>query len=121
MVEPIGGSLAAIVVEDKAAFLPEYAILDDPSILLEELRRRYGQDPDGQERDKGVAQLAPIVRAILDRAWLGEDRELASANAIIPVLLTHDTRMDSPVVGWQLNEEFVRLLGEVRAGGRSRR
>ena len=118
MVEPIGGSLAAIIVEAKAAFLPEYAILDDPAIFLEELRRRYGQDPDGKERDKGVAQLARIIRAILDRVWRGEDRELDSANAIIPVLLTHDTRMDSPVVGWQLNEDLVKMIGEIPFGWR---
>jgi len=118
MVEPIGETLAVIVVEAKAVILPEYAILDDPAIFLKVLRSRYGKDPDGKERDKGVAQLARIIRAILDRVWRGEDRELDSANAIIPVLLTHDTRMDSPVVGWQLNEDLVKMIGEIPFGWR---
>jgi hypothetical protein len=119
MVEPIGDDLAAIVVETKAVFLREEAILDDVAeSFVAELRRRYGKDPGGKERDKGVAQLARIVRAIVDRVWVGETRELAEARAILPVLLTHDARMDSPGVCWLLNEDFADLLGEVPRGWR---
>ena len=107
MVEPIGETLAAIIIEAKAVFLREEAILDDPSIFLEELRRRYGKDPGGESRDKGVAQLARIIRAIVERSWQGQDGELAKARVIVPVLLTHDTRMDSPIFCWQLNEDLL--------------
>ena len=120
MVEPIGETLAAIVIEAKAVFLPEQAILDDPDILLAELRRRYGKDPGGAGRDKGVAQLARIIRAILNRAWRGEDCELAKVSAIAPVLLTHDTRMDLPIVCWQLNEDLFKLIGDIPFGWRVR-
>jgi hypothetical protein len=118
MVEPIGETLAAIIIEAKAVFLPEHAILDDPGIFLAELRRRYGKDPGGAGRHKGVAQLARIIRAILDRAWRGEDRELDKASAVAPVLLTHDTRMDSPIVCWQLNEDLFKLIGDIPFGWR---
>jgi hypothetical protein len=118
MVEPIGETLAAIVIEAKAVFLPEQAILDDPDIFLGELRRRYGRDPGGAGRGKGVAQLARIIRAILDRTWNGEDRELAKASTIAPVLLTHDTQMDSPIVCWKLNEDRFKLIGDIPFGWR---
>jgi hypothetical protein len=118
MVEPIGETLAAIIIEAKAVFLPEEAILDDPDTFLDELRRKYGEDPGGEGRDKGVAQLARIIRAILDRAWRGQDCEFDQARAIMPVLLTHDTRMDSPIVCWQLNEDLFELIGEVPSGWR---
>jgi hypothetical protein len=118
MVEPIGEALAAIIIEAKAVFLPEEAILDDPDIFLDELRRRYGKDPGGVGRDKGVAQLARIVRAILERSWRGQDCELAKARVIVPVLLTHDTRMDSPIFCWQLNEDLLRLIDDIPLGWR---
>jgi hypothetical protein len=114
MAEPVGAVLAAIVIETKATFLPEQAILDDVTeTFVAELRRRYGKDPRGEERDKGVAQLARITRAIVDRVWLGEKRELVDAKAVLPVLLTHDAQMDSPGVCWFLNQHFVDLFGVI--------
>jgi hypothetical protein len=118
MVEPIGETLAAIIIEAKAVFLREEAILDDPNIFLDDVRRRYGEDPGGEGRDKGVAQLARIIRAILEHSWRGQDGELAKASIVVPVLLTHDTRMDSPIFCWQLNEDLLRLIGDIPLGWR---
>ena len=78
------------------------------------LRQGSGQCRPRQRR----RQLARIIRAILNRAWRGEDCELAKVSAIAPVLLTHDTRMDSPIVCWQLNEDLFKLIGDIPFGWR---
>ncbi len=117
MIEPVGGVMTAIVFEMKAVFSREGEILNDlTERFVAELRRNYGREPEGKGRDKGVAQLAPIVRAVVRGEWAGETGEIAGASVVLPVLLVHDTRMDLPGTGAILDDGFMELLGPVPKG-----
>ena len=119
MVEPVGGVMIAIVFETKAVFLREGEILNDVTErFVAELRRKYGRDPERKARDKGVAQLAPIAGAVMRGEWAGETGEIGGASVVLPVLLVHDTRMDSPGTCAILNDDFMELLGPVPQGWR---
>jgi hypothetical protein len=62
----------ASIIEIKAAFLTEKAIADDdPEALIQDIRSKYGASPKPGERDKGVAQLARSIGAIVREEWAG--------------------------------------------------
>lgn len=106
----------AVVFEMKAAFLREEAIADDkPGALLKEIRSKYSESTEKGERGKGVAQLARSIGAIVRNEWAGPSREFAGTNIIYPVLVVHDTRLDTPALGHFLKNEFRSLLGHVLA------
>ena len=108
----------AVVFEMKAAFLREDAITDDkPESLLKEIRSKYGGSSEKGERDKGVAQLARSIGAIVRKEWMNTP-ESAETTVIYPVLVVHDTRLDAPGIGHFLENEFRPLLGQVPAGKR---
>lgn len=58
--------------------------------------RRGG--PPGRTR-QGVAQLARSVGAVARSEWSGERGEFARTTVLHPVLLAHDTRPDTPILG----------------------
>jgi hypothetical protein len=108
-----------IVLETKASFLREDAITsDDPEDFVRAIRASYGAATGENERDKGVAQLARSIGAIVRGEWTGERNEFATLSIIYPVLVAHDTRLDAPALGHFLEEEFRSLLGTVPAGKR---
>ena len=112
MVEPLGGTINAVVFETKASFLPEKDMLGEPEKFIETLREKYGRSKKNKDRDKGVAQLARIIGAAMRREWLGPEDEMESATVYYPVLLVHDARLDSPGVVAFLNDDFKALLGK---------
>ncbi len=105
-----------IIFEMKACFLREDAILDERSEkFLDHVREKYGATAKKGERGKGVAQLARIIGAIARREWSDASTGCADATTIYPVLVTHDSRMDTPALGKFLTDEFTKLLGTVPA------
>ena len=61
---------AAVLFEIKANWIREETILTaDPRAFLDELRKKYDASSNGAERDKGVAQLARSVGALIRREW----------------------------------------------------
>jgi len=109
---------AAAVFEVKAAWLREDAIADSThEALIRDIRKKYGVEVDSptRERGKGVAQLARSIGAIARGEWIGPSSEFAGINVLYPVLLVHDTRLDTPGLGAFLESEFSALLGGVPA------
>jgi hypothetical protein len=113
MVDPRSGINNAIVFEMKAAFLREDAILSDDvdEQFVDEIRSKYGRSLGNRDRDKGVAQVAKIIGAIIREEWVGKYREFVAVSLIFPVLIVHDSRLDAPGLSWFLKYEFMRLLG----------
>ena len=114
--------LQVVVFEEKAAWLRDEVVLDDIEKWLEQIRSRYGvaaASADGKkERPKGVAQLAQLVRRILDRNCGAAQPDFAAVEVIHPVLLVHDTRLNAPAYGTFLAADFRALLGSVPPGKR---
>jgi hypothetical protein len=106
---------SAAVFEVKAAWLREDAIADSThETLLRDIRMKYGVEKESsKERGKGVAQLARSIGAIARGEWIGPNGEFAGVNVLYPVLLVHDTRLDTPGLGAFLEVEFRTLLGEI--------
>jgi hypothetical protein len=103
-----------IIFEMKASFLREDAILDEMSEnFLDHVREKYGATSKKGERGKGVAQLARIIGAIARREWSDASTGCGDATTIYPVLVTHDSRMDTPTLGKFLAGEFTKLLEKV--------
>jgi hypothetical protein len=103
-----------VLMEIKAAFVPERSILtDSPADFLRELRKKYAVEPGEQDREVGVAQLAKQIRAILLDRWDGADIDHDQLRRIYPVLVVHDERLASPGVGAFLNERFRERLGNI--------
>lgn len=112
-------SMKSVVFEIKAAWLREEAVLSDlDEAFVAEVRSKYGASSAKGERDKGVAQLARSVGAIVRGEWAAKNGEFAGATVFYPVLLVHDARMDAPVIGNFLNGDFMALLGSVPVGKR---
>jgi hypothetical protein len=102
-----------VIMEMKAAFVPERSILtDNPASFLRELRKKYAVEPGEQDREVGVAQLARQIRAILLERWDGAEIDHGQLRRIYPVLVVHDERLASPGVGAFLNERFRERLGD---------
>jgi hypothetical protein len=104
----------AAVFEMKAGWVREDTILDVER-FLNEIQSKYGALPNSGEREKGVAQLARSIRAIVRGEWSGSNNEFRDVKVIYPVLVVHDVRMGAPGIGHFLAEEFVRLLGAAPA------
>ena len=111
-----------VIFEQKAAWLKDEVVLGDIDMWIEQVRSRYGiaaASADGKkERPKGVAQLAQIVRRILDGNCGSAQPNFDGVTVIHPVLLVHDTRLNAPAYGTFLDAEFRRLLGKVLQGKR---
>lgn len=112
-----------VIFEEKAAWLKDEVVLGDVDVWIEQIRSRYGivtTPPKGKkkERPKGVAQLAQIVRRVLDGNCGVAQPEFADVAVIHPVLLVHDTRLNAPAYGTFLEAEFRSLLGDAPQGKR---
>jgi len=114
--------LQVVVFEEKAAWLKDEVVLGDIDLWMEQIRSRYGiaaAPANGKkERPKGVAQLAQLVRRILDGNCGAAQPDFAAAKVIHPVLLVHDARLNAPAYGTFLDGEFRALLGSVPPGRR---
>lgn len=107
----------AVFFEMKAAFLREEAITDpNPNVLLGEIRAKYGAGTSPKQRDKGVAQLARSIGAVMRGEWLGHHNIFADINVLYPVLVVHDMRLDAPALGHFLENDFRSLLGSIPDG-----
>jgi hypothetical protein len=111
-----------VVFEEKAAWLKDEVVLGDIDQWIEQIRSRYGIATASvggkQERSKGVAQLAQLVRRILDANCGAVQPDFAAAEVVHPVLLVHDTGLNAPAYGTFLDAEFRSLLGSVPLGKR---
>lgn len=111
-----------VIFEQKAAWLKDEVVLGDIDVWIEQIRSRYGiaaASANGKrERPKGVAQLAQIVRRILDGNCGAAQPSFEGVTVIHPVLLVHDTRLNAPAYGTFLDAEFRRLLGTIPQGKR---
>lgn len=112
-----------VIFEEKAAWLKDEVVLGDVDVWIEQIRSRYGIETTPakgkkKERPKGVAQLAQIVRRVLDGNCGVAQPEFADVAVIHPVLLVHDTRLNAPAYGTFLDAEFRSLLGDVPQGKR---
>jgi hypothetical protein len=111
-----------VIFEEKAAWLKDEVVLGDVDVWIEQIRSRYGivttPAKGKKERPKGVAQLAQIVRRVLDGNCGAAQPEFADVAVIHPVLLVHDTRLNAPAYGTFLEAEFRSLLGDVPQGKR---
>ena len=97
----LNDAVELVIFEMKAAFIPEKDVLSDNyEILIETLRKRYSvtRETTGEQKIKGVGQLAKISKAIAAKKWLGENNEFSDVKRIYPVLLVHDSLLTSP--GW---------------------
>lgn len=109
--------LAAAVIEMKAGLIREETVLaDDPEIFLDEIRVKYGHIDGSVDRDKGVAQLARSIGALVRREWAGPAGEYSNVKQIYPVLAVFDIRMAAPGCCYFLDSEFRKLLGVVPLG-----
>jgi len=113
----LNDAVEVIIFEAKAAWLKDEVVLGDAEEWLEQIRSRYGvrasSTDETQSRPKGVAQLAKIVRRFLDDNLGSAQLEFQQARVIYPVLLVHDTRLNAPIYGNFLANEFLSLLGKV--------
>lgn len=111
-----------LVFEEKAAWLKDEVVLGDVDVWIKQIRSRYGivaaPASGKKERPKGVAQLAQIVRRILDGNCGAAQPDFADVAVIHPVLLVHDTRLNAPAYGTFLDAEFRGLLGDAPQGKR---
>jgi hypothetical protein len=106
-----------VFFEMKAAFLREEAIThSDPDVLFGEIRAKYGAGTNPKQRDKGVAQLARSIGAVMRGEWLGDHHAFANINVVYPVLVAHDMRLDAPALGHFLENDFRSLLGPIPNG-----
>ena len=101
----------AALFETKAVWIRNAVILDDNhEFYLDHLKERYGQDPRGEERAKGYAQLARAISNIARGEWTAANPDFGSLKKIYPILLVHDSLLDTPVICNFLNTEFKKLL-----------
>ena len=107
----------AVFFEMKAVFLREEHVTDsDPDVLLSAIRAKYGAGNKPKQRDKGVAQLARSIGAVMRGEWLGDHGLFSDVNVLYPVLVAHDMRLDAPGLGHFLENDFRRLLGPIPIG-----
>jgi hypothetical protein len=100
-----------VVMEMKSAFIPEDSVLSqDPNVFLSDLRKRYAVSDNKNDPEKGVAQLAKSIRAIITDKWDKADIDQSILTRIFPVLLVYDERMGSPGIGVFLNRIFMELI-----------
>jgi hypothetical protein len=110
----INDAVELVIMEMKSAFIREDSVLSpDPKVFLNDLRKRYAVSDDPNAREKGVAQLAKSIRAIIIDRWSKADIDQGQIKRIFPVLLVHDERMGSPGIGVFLNRIFMELLGDI--------
>ena len=102
-----------VLFEMKAVWLREDEILsNDHEVFLEHLRKKYGipLEDSSSQREKGVGQLARLVRLVANEQFKNVCQELASAEVVYPVLLVHDPFIGAPVYGNFLASEFKKHL-----------
>jgi hypothetical protein len=104
---------SAFVFETKAKFLKEELISGNAYAgFVEHLRERY------VSRGNAVWQLEKIVTAISAGTWATIPAEFGAMTRIFPIVLTHDTRMDTPGTGMFLDQEMKRLNPGIRQDSR---
>jgi hypothetical protein len=100
-----------VFFETKAVWVRDSITLDENhELFLDRLRAQYGHNPKGQERAKGYAQLARVIRNVARGEWVPADTNFKEIKKIYPVLLVYDSLLDTPVVCHFLNSEFQKLL-----------
>lgn len=110
----INDAVELVVMEMKSAFIREESVLSpDPKVFLNDLRKRYAVSDNPNDPEKGVAQLAKSISAIVAERWSKAEIDQSLIKLIFPVLLVHDDRMGSPGIGVFLNRIFIDQLGAV--------
>jgi len=96
--------------EMKAVWVRDTVILDeDHDKYLQHLRQRYGVGGGG-ERPKGIGQLARTISNIVSETWIPVGHNFEKVKWVYPVLLVHDSLLDTPVHVSFLASEFQEAL-----------
>jgi hypothetical protein len=104
---------SALVFETKAKFLNEDLISGNSYAgFVEHLREKYVTPGNA------VWQLAKITAAMAAGDWTAIPAEFAATTRVFPIVLTHDTRMDSPGTGMFLDQEMKGLNAGIPQDGR---
>lgn len=102
---------SAILMEMKSSFLKESAMKLDGSSFAEEVRKKYSASTDqGIEKIKGVAQLSRTIKYIVDHVTNELSSDFRNVRDIIPVLVVHDSLLDSPLTISLLRDEFQTII-----------
>jgi hypothetical protein len=97
-----------VLFETKTGLIREDKILvDDYELYVKHIREKYVQT---QNDNKGIGQLAKIVKFLASRKWLGENQEFSRAKKVYPVIVVHDPLLSAPVYGEFFASEFLRLF-----------
>ena len=102
-----------VLFEAKAVLIPEQASTsDDPKAFVRMLYKKYGlsYDSDGRPTEKGVYQLAKLIKAVELQAR-SRNSLYASVRTIYPVLLVHDVALNSPITSEILQAHFQSAFG----------
>jgi len=95
----------AHVIEAKAKFLKEELVSgNDYADFVGHLREKY------VSRGNAVWQLAKSTAAMSARAWPELPAEFGTTTEMFPIVVTHDTRMDSPGTGLFFRKEMRSLF-----------
>jgi hypothetical protein len=95
----------AFVFEAKAKFLKEELVSgNEYADFAGHLREKYVSPRNA------IWQLAKSTSSMSAKAWPELPTEFAAATRIFPVVITHDTRMDSPGTGMFFRAEIEKLL-----------
>jgi hypothetical protein len=107
------GAYSYALVEVKAAFLPEFAVLaDEPVVYEQEVLTRYARAPgEGTaERMVGVTQLADRIASIARGTLTWSRMEPNAECTIYPILLVHDVLVAGPGHTELLQDAFLKAL-----------
>lgn len=105
--------IEVVLFEMKAVWIREDKILtENYKTYLEHLREKYGvtKSTFRGRKNKGVGQLARIIKALASKEWVGQSKEFSKTQLIYPVLVVHDPFLVAPVHGNFLASEFKSLL-----------
>ena len=92
-----------VLFEMKAVFMDDSSILSNKSEkLIELLNEKYGITANTK---KGVGQLARFIEAIIKKKNEALDNCYSKIQVIYPVLLVHDTFLNTPLMG-----EFLSIM-----------
>lgn len=100
-----------VLFEMKAIWVRDTVILDENhDRYLDHLRERYAIGQSEKDRPKGIAQLARTISNVVGGTWTPVGQEFGKVEKVYPVLLVHDSLLDTPVHASFLASEFSNAL-----------
>ena len=97
-----------VLFEIKFGLIREDKVLSsDYESFTDHLKDKYVKSIKG---DKGIGQLARVIKILASQKWLGNDFEFARAEKIYPILVLYDPLLNAQVYGHFFANEFENLL-----------